>query len=254
MAPELTVAGDVRWETIDAATARRLGLETRTLGEAGRGTGRVQAQAVKVEDLWVEVLIDDDWLACYRFVVADDGTLHIGELRVLPRESAVRRPGTWSGTWQGMHATAPTKRLTSRHVHALRVALHADGFDQILSQLRADRQIPQTVLDRWGLTAPQPPAKTATRATDKRRKYSDLDYARIARDYQAASTRKGGRPIVAMAKQRGISPSTARGLVARAREAGMLSQGHQGQHGGVMTDRAEQLLASRQRKRKTKKR
>ena len=254
MAPELTVAGDVRWETIDAATARRLGLETRTLGEAGRGTGLVQAQAVKVEDLWAEALIDDDWRACYRFVVADDGTLHIGELRVLPRESAVRRPGTWSGTWQGMHATAPTKRLTSRHVHALRVALHADGFDQILTQLRADRQIPQTVLDRWGLTAPQPPAKTATRATDKRRKYSDLDYARIARDYQAASTRKGGRPIVAMAKQRGISPSTARGLVARAREAGMLSQGHQGQHGGVMTDRAEQLLASRQRKRKTKKR
>ena len=74
MAPELTVAGDVRWETIDAATARRLGLETRTLGEAGRGTGRVQAQAVKVEDLWVEVPIDDDWRACYRFVVAADGT------------------------------------------------------------------------------------------------------------------------------------------------------------------------------------
>ena len=35
---------------------------------------------------------------------------------------------------------------------------------------------------------------------------------------------------------------------ARAREAGMLSQGHQGQHGGAMTDKAEQLLASRQRK------
>ena len=32
---------------------------------------------------------------------------------------------------------------------------------------------------------------------------------------------------------------------ARAREAGMLSQG---QHGGAMTDKAEQLLASRQRK------
>jgi len=252
MASKLTIKGDVRWETIDTSSARRLGLETRTLVEARRGKNRVQARAVKVEDLWAEAPIDDAWRACYRFVVADDGTLHIGELRVLPREADRRRPGTWCGTWQGIHAALPTKPLTSRHVHALRVALHTELFAQILTQLRADRRIPETALRRWGLTAEQPPAKTATRATDKRRKYSALDYARIARDYQAACERKGVQPIVALAKKRRISPSTARGLVARAREAGMLSKGHQGQHGGAMTDRAHQLLASRQRKRQSR--
>ena len=121
MAPKLTVAGDVRWETIDAATAERLGLETRTLGEPARRTGSVHARAVKVEDLWIETPIDRDWLACYRLVTADDGTLQVGELRVLPQDPVVTRPGTWSGTWHGLHATPPAKPLTSRHVHALRV-------------------------------------------------------------------------------------------------------------------------------------
>ena len=54
--------------------------------------------------------------------------------------------------------------------------------------------------------------------------------------------------------ERQLDWATIETTLARAREAGMLSQGHQGQHGGAMTDRAEQLLASRQRKRKTKKR
>ena len=248
MAPKLTVAGDVRWETIDAATAQRLGLETRTLGEPARRTGSVHARAVKVEDLWIETPIDRDWLACYRLVTADDGTLQVGELRVLPQDPAVRRPGTWSGTWHGLHADPPATPLTSRHVHALRVALHVEQFDEVLRQLRVNRQIPATALQRWQVAAGRPPSKSAGTTTRTRPTYSDLDYARIARDYQRLCQRTGVRPIAALANQRGISPSTARGLVARARKAGMLTPGHQGQHGGVVTDRAKQLLASRQRK------
>ena len=128
------------------------------------------------------------------------------------------------------------------------MALHVEQFDEVLRQLRVNRQIPATALRRWQVAAGQPPSESAGTTTRTRPTYSDLDYARIARDYQRLCQRTGMRPITALAKQRGISPSTARGLVARAREAGMLTPGHQGQHGGVVTDRAEQLLASRQRK------
>ena len=252
MTSTLTVRGDIRWETIDTASARRLGLETRTLTEPGRGQGRVRTRVVKVEDLWVEVALDEHWRACYRFVVADDGTLEIGELRLLPQEGDHPRPGTSAGTWQGIHGRPPTKRLTSRHVHALRVALHAQEIDQLLAQLQADRRIPRTVSRRWNVGTPKPSATTASSSPTKRRKYSDLDYARVARDYHRLCKQKRGRPITALATKRGISPTKARGLVARARAAKMLSEGHKGQYGGVLTDQAKQLLASARQKPRNK--
>ena len=63
--------------------------------------------------------------------------------------------------------TPPAKPLTSRHVHALRVALHVEQFDEVLRQLRVNRQIPATALQRWQVAAGRPPSKSAGTTTSK---------------------------------------------------------------------------------------
>ena len=250
----MVARGYVRLETITRRSARRLGIEAETVRSPGRRKGRLHADVVKVEDLWAEVQLDDHWLAAYRFVVTTDGRLQIGELRIIPRDSASSRdqpPGTWTGTWKGIYADAPLTPLRSRHVHALRVALHAEQLDEIFRQLRGDRRIAQSTLTRWGLGRGEPAAEHVASTTVRRGRrpiYSAVFYAKIARDYCDA-VHRGDRAIRAIASNRKVSPAQARGFVARARKSGMLRDPHQGQQGGRLTDKARQLLRSHTPKR-----
>ena len=271
-----TIRSHAHLQPISSRTAKRLGLKTRRFIEEG---GQAVLTVVPVQDIWIETPLGDGWVASYRLVETTAGGIQVTELRVVQREPdhAHRPPGTSSASWQGIDAPGPVTPLQSRHVHAARVAPQAERLAQLATlfrQLRADTgvaastsrqrtddaiQVPPMNEARDMVFGPpeRDPAEpsghgesVAVRTGGAKKRpgpkptYSDADYARIAVQYIEACERNVPA-IRAIAAARGVSPTTARGLVARARQQGLLIGGYRGRQGAYLSADATRLLRTR---------
>src|SRR5688572_1200265 len=72
--------------------------------------GQKVVDVAKVEQVWLEVSLDDEWIAAYQ-VIPQQGQPVIGEVRVFPLESfkrQTRKAGEWiAGAALGLRASVP---------------------------------------------------------------------------------------------------------------------------------------------------
>src|SRR4051794_31607483 len=102
-----------------------------------------------VRDLWVEVPIDDAWLAAFR-LFDRDGALVVGEMRVYPREpeegskessayfaTGERPAGSWSAEMLGSKAPVPAGGLSARVARRASFTAALEAAPRLLRQLEA---------------------------------------------------------------------------------------------------------------------
>ena len=79
---------------------------------------------VRSDALWIETVLDDQWVVAYRLVSQPKG-LVVAELRVFPVDDTWRNPhsapGEWSGCLLGTRATAPEGGLTARLLRCITI-------------------------------------------------------------------------------------------------------------------------------------
>jgi len=173
---------------------------------------------------------DEDWSVAGIFV-RDDEDLVLSELRILPN---VAGPGGEAGEW-------------SRHPVDL-AALPEGGMTA-----RLLRKVPFEALIQDGhkhlqeMAAKGPPSSWAHRlnaepARPGRAGRGDRYYAAWASRYLAALERHPSAPIAELADKYDISRSSARDLVHKARERGLLTKRGQGRAGGALTEKGRVAL------------
>lgn len=188
------------------------------------------------DEAWLEVELDDGWIAAYR-LVAQGGQPVIGEIRVYPNEKAPRDAGRWSADHLGTKAPVPFGGIPARILRQLRVREHLALLDEIVERQHERQSFRLNLIDH-GL---EQVAKEAGR-----RGRSDHFYAEIASAYVAFTGERD--PIrqlcKKLAKEKALhfAESTVRDFVNQARDRGLLSRSPKGRPGGELTPKALELL------------
>lgn len=202
-------------------------------------------------EAWVEVPLSPEWTVAY-FLVDQDGTPRVAEVRVFPTERHTERPkGQWSGSVLGVKAQAPHGGLPARLLRRVRIA---QVFKATLPRLRAvahplyhDRDVTVFVPRR---PTPASAEKGPRRGRPRR---PDADFVRFAADYAGAIRRGEDRPIEAVAKHHRLTAAQARALIHKARVRGLLGAAPGwGVAGGELTPRGRAILAALRRSQKSK--
>jgi hypothetical protein len=199
--------------------------------------------STQVNSLWFEVPLGTVWRAAYLLTV-ERGQPIVAEVRIMPLETAPKRPaGMWSGEVLGSLATSPPGGITARLLRTVKVGEHQQCCGEILERIR--REFPAALLGVGGLDAHPSPHRV------RRDGRSDLFYAMAASDYARICERGSRRPTTDLARARDITPSQARDVIYETRQRGWLSAAHgRGRGGGVLTVKAQVLLAARRPRRK----
>jgi hypothetical protein len=105
--------------------ADELGVDAKTWEPEATRRPEARADAdVVVRETWLEVPIEEAWLAAYR-VVEQEGLPAVAELRIFPAEpDAARPPGEWSAQALGEKAPVPRGGLTTRRLRTVQIAKH----------------------------------------------------------------------------------------------------------------------------------
>jgi hypothetical protein len=196
----------------------------------------------------------DGWVVYARVVADVDDSPVISELRVVPAHVA----GAWGdGPPEDWLPTEPRPRVPRGGLGGSllrRINLHAflrdpGAFEEWRSWRKA--HVPPRVIELKGSTGPvvDAPNVSASPEMDERRKpgrpAEPLEmYADLARDYVLAASRSR-TPLNELARTWKMAPSVLRGRVTRARRLGLLEGARPGLPGGVLTDRAHEVLARR---------
>ena len=197
--------------------AHKAGAKSRPLME----TEKPFSCVVGTEDLWVRVDYGP-WVAVYR-LVAQQGRLVIGELRIYPAEKNTRMgPGYWSGEYRGVRAIVPKGGLNSTLVDRLRPAGDVNVGRLILQHQRelanqgADQGPFWDVLHELGVTTQEvePPA-TSHRMGGPAGK--GIAYYRSVQKIYETALLKGEHPTKAVAKRLDLTSKQAAQVVYRTR-------------------------------------
>jgi hypothetical protein len=191
-----------------------------------------------VHNLWLEVPLDDDWMAASRLAIVR-GRPVVSELRIFPIEATVtKRPkGEWIGSLRGVEAVVPARGLTTKTLGRVRVHQHLQGLPALLDRYKKQGMTPEHVARWFKLAPPTPP--TSGRG---RKGLPDLFLARIARDYAAAVAAESPHPLQDVAKRARKPIVVVRGWVYKARQRGFLIGGAWGKPAGALSLGAEAYL------------
>jgi len=218
---------------------------------------RVVGPGNVARDCWLEVPIDDGWIAAYR-LVPQDGRPVLAELRIFHRDDDVEvfmsgrdqrltdvEAGEWLAETKGFEAPVPPGGLTARMVKKVRPGdFIADATEVMrMMELNWNEALVHAdggILRRYGFT------REAPRAKERRGRppaHDDSWYADLAQDYTRIIESGNARsPVKQLAKERGYTPNSMSRLINRARDRGMLKGSHPGKAGGQLTDLAVHLL------------
>lgn len=202
----------------------------------------LQVTGVRVREIWLEAPLGKDWIAAYRLVL-QDGQAVIAEVRVFPAEPQPRRPGPgqWSGECLGIKADAPPGGLMARLLRQVHVGVVLSSLGEILKGIRNELGEEVFQPDRWyGRFGLIPQAKPHHRQGRPAR--PDKPLIVLAQAYAKQIERRSQHPIADLAARFHLPLSAVRSMIHAARQRGLLSPGHQGRRGGVLTPRAEMIL------------
>jgi hypothetical protein len=218
-----------------------------------------------VLDWWVEK-VHEGWTFAYRIAV-QDGRPVVAELRVFPAQpkdpaKPKRRAGKWAGDVRGFAsevpegglstslvsrrvAVSPALALALRDARRLRKAIEEVGEKVALRAFheRRPEKDPSTISRALGLTRLEKRGSGRATRGPGRPSIPDRILAEVARDYVAAVAANDRAPGQTVAKKRNLGLAAVRYYLARAREAGLLTQTvRPGKAGGQITRRAARLL------------
>lgn len=222
---------------------------------ARTGTGiRPQVWLTQPWEAWVELPLSPEWTVAY-FLVDQDGTPRVAEVRIFPTEPHKERPrGQWSGSVLGVKAQVPHGGLPARLLRRVRIA---QVFKATLTRLRA---VAHPLYRDQYVTVFVPRRRPASASAEKgprrgRPRRPDADFVRFAADYAGAIRRGDDRPIEAVAKHHRLTVVQVRALIHKARVRGLLGDAPGwGVAGGELTPRGRALLAALRRSQKPKSR
>lgn len=220
---------------------------------AGRGLAD-DVGLVNVTDAWVEVPLARGWLVAYR-IVNDHRTPVVGELRVFPAEADERRElGYWSGDALGSRAQVPRGGITTRQIRKVRVRAYQQHMAARVAQLRKLGDGSWAAGFGWDQEIKPAPSRSAGSRRGRKGRPDEF-YAVVAADYEKAIASGSREPITYIARRRRLKDKgQARDMVRQARKRKLLTDAAQGLSGGMMTDRARALLATKGRSYRTTKR
>ena len=122
--------------------------------------------------------------------------------------------------------------------------LRSIEFGALLAQVRARVQA-ELASDDTGTVEPFARwLRKDLRKRPGRRGRSDLDYARLAYEYEQVFMEGSTTPVIELAKRLKLSRSRVRDLLHEARRRELLSRKGEGQAGGTLTEKAKALLES----------
>lgn len=196
-------------------------------------------------ECWLELEIDDEWIAAYR-IVPQEGGVVVAELRVFPLDRGSDRkpstPGLWSGEVLGIAASAPKGGLSARTLRRVKLNLHKKHAQEALNEIR--KIVGDDFLQAFGLPAMS--AATKKRSKSERRGRRPLDesvLAEIAQRYVEATAAGSRSPVKHVAAQLGFTIGKVRSALHKARARGILSKTKWGTAGGRLTRKGKKLLA-----------
>ncbi|SRR6266571_1061956 len=220
-----------RWEP--------MGLVCRSCGARGPARRRDEA--------WIEVPMDDGWVAAYR-LVGRRGQPVIAEVRLFPNESTREIAGQWSGE----SASVPLGGVPGRILRRLRLRDAIELFPQFVAnwQRRHGKGPAKAVLGRVRLST----SKAVARRPVGRAGHPDEFYVRWAQAYLDRISAGSPHPVRDLSEDpptpiegfvsRGdyVDPETVRAILNRARRRKLLTEAPPGRPGGELTPRALAVL------------
>jgi hypothetical protein len=215
------------------------------------------------EDAWVEHDLDDDWTVALRLSTTA-GTTIVSELRVFPRgddsdwrpkpekpslgkrrSKPTRQLGQWKADTHGWGVKAgwmqELKRgVTSSLLRQIKLDALVTATDEFQEDMREKNDGSGWARDmaRWGFDSALP--ETARR--ERRKGLTDLQFARLAKQYVTRVQKGSRRPILDLAQSRNEGPTRTRNLIHQTRQHGFLTRTLQGAKGGALTAKALELL------------
>jgi hypothetical protein len=212
-------------------------------------------------EAWIELPLDDAWLAAFRLAVRD-GQVVVAELRVFPNEpddsEAVnvlfggdRPPGRWSAEVLGDKAAVPAGGLTARTLRRVRfeeaLRVSQELLTRVLMAEGRERELfgPGGLLARHGLDVlPEARSRRGQRAMSSAERERYL--AAVAAEYAGLVAAGERVPTAVLAGRLHYTAGRVRQLLAEARRRGLLTGTQRGRAGGTLTDKARALLAQRE--------
>ena len=201
-------------------------------------------------DTWIEVPLDEDWIAALRIRFETLDRCVVAELRVFPgTPDEDRMPGEWSDERYESGAPIPPGGVPTGKIRKLKLREYADLFT------RYDARSSTTVSARlpaelWSTQQEE----RAERQRPGRRPPTDLECATFAQMYTEACDKEPGYPSAELTrrlKREAKKPDnqhTVKGRIKQVRRRGFLTTNGRGRAGGQLTEKAERLLAQASRK------
>jgi hypothetical protein len=197
-------------------------------------------------DTWIELPLDDDWIAGVRVRWESSDRAVAAELRVFPgTHDEDRRPGEWSAARRGSGAPVPAGGVPVSTIQRLRLGELMKSYSRLLGPVIGP--LSGAPADLWD----ERQRARAAAQRPGRRPRSDIEYAEIAELYvemwrgRASETYRAIAKLRSSEPGRGVAHETVRKWVREARLRGLLTLASQGQPGGSLTKKARELLHSR---------
>jgi len=210
-------------------------------------------------DSWVEQDLDNNWRVALRLSTTE-GTTIVSELRVIPAQDY---PGRKSGGWKadtdahgryGYGVFAGRKcdlneGVTGRLLRRIKVGEYLKKTDEFQADMRkrdAGRQGAWWASDMTHYYGFQSAYLEAPRR-ERRTGLTDLQFARLAKQYVTRVQKGSLSPVKDIAKTRKEDIKRTRDLLHKTRRYGFLTKVKQGSKGGELTTKSFELLKERSR-------
>lgn len=196
----------------------------------------------KHQAIWIEVPIEDGWVAAYRLVIKKSHAV-IAEARLFPTEKDPHRERHRpAGGWSERGALVPPTGMPGTILKKLRLQDPIAVLPQAIENWEAQhgRPVANRVLRRFRMST-----KTdLARRTRGRRLRTDELVVGFAKGYAEKIDEGHANPIRDLASERSYSRDTVREIIREARERGFLTKpAEAGKAGGKLTPKARNWKA-----------
>jgi hypothetical protein len=192
----------------------------------------------------LETELGNGWMVVEWFEI-QNGRRVVAQLSICPAPLAIGKGKVANKRTPGerpIDGVTPLGGVTARLLRTIRVG--QDATSVIADYKRwAKRHLGQPAATRVNLVAATK-RKRGTRTRPKSARASDLYYAMLARDYVTLISDGRPSPTAQLARDRGESLERIRSHVHLARTNGFLSATTRGRPAGILTPKAERLLAT----------
>ena len=184
--------------------------------------------------IYVETELEEGWWV-YAVYLLVDGEPTLAELRVFPEDGRDEDEeahdfGEWSQSLSGLAST--TAPLTSRLLRDLSLIALKNAAKPGLEQMNLGEGRFKTIADSFVTSESKPGRKGR----------SDDHYLPIAIRYADLIAQGDRSPVETLASQLKLRPAQARDLIHEARVRGLLTKGQRGRAGGVLTEKALEIV------------